>query len=112
MEEFVQPLKKPYCPYAQCIEKIAKHLVERRLEFHRHKLEVEPQCTRERLRLVFVPGLSVGKYNGFAVVCHTIPAGMRIVLRHALFKSSFTAARICRFAAPIDAFIVQPAALR
>jgi hypothetical protein len=37
---------------------------------------------------------------------------MRIVFRHALFKSSFTAARICRFAAPIDAFIVQPAALR
>ena len=112
MGELVQPLKKTHSSYAKPVEEVAKHLVERRLEFHRHKLEVETKRAGERLRLVFVAGLSVGKYNGFAVIRHTIPAGMRIVLRHALFKSSFTAARICRFAAPIDAFIVQPAALR
>ena len=38
--------------------------------------------------------------------------GIRIVLRQALFRSSFTAARIWRFAVPIDPLIVHPAALR
>ena len=33
-------------------------------------------------------------------------------MRQALFSSSFTAARIWRFAEPIVALIVQPAALR
>ena len=44
-----QPLQKPHSPYAKPIKEIAKHLVERRLEFHRHKLEVESQCARKRL---------------------------------------------------------------
>ena len=44
-----QHLQKPHSPYAKTVEEIAERLVERRLELHRHKLEVEPQRTGEGL---------------------------------------------------------------
>ena len=43
------PLQKPHSPYAKPVEEIAKHLVERRLELHRHQLVVETESSRERL---------------------------------------------------------------